>query len=50
MFCSSVYEGNISDKEICKRSNVAEPLIAGDVVLADKGFMIEHLLIPKGAD
>ena len=36
MFASSVYEGSISDLEISKQSNFAGPLIAGDVVLADR--------------
>ena len=49
MFVSSAFEGSISDKQICIQSKVAEPLLPGDVVLADRGFLIEDLLIPKGA-
>ena len=49
MFASSVFEGSISDKELCLQSKVAEPLLPGDVVLADRGFVIEEQLIPKGA-
>jgi hypothetical protein len=49
MFVSEVFEGAISDREIVKQSGFVNHLVKGDVVLADRGFMIEDLLAKKGA-
>ena len=45
---SSLYAGDISDKEITKRSGVLDLLKPGDQVIVDKGFTIEDLLQPLG--
>ena len=45
-FCSSAYPGSTSDKAIVEHSGILSQLIAGDVVLADKGFLINDLLPP----
>ena len=49
MFVSDAFEGNISDKEIVKQSGFLDYLEKGDVVLADRGFLIEDLCLEKGA-
>jgi hypothetical protein len=49
MFVSEVFEGAISDREIVKQSGFVEYLKEGDIVLADRGFTIEDLLVEKGA-
>ena len=47
VFCSSCYGGSVSDKEIVRNSGVLEKFDAGDLILADKGFLITDLL-PTG--
>ncbi|XP_065057293.1 uncharacterized protein LOC135685315 [Rhopilema esculentum] len=46
-FVSDGYPGSTSDKVITDQSQVISSLKAGDLILADKGFMI-HDLVPKG--
>ncbi|ESO85262.1 hypothetical protein LOTGIDRAFT_96841, partial [Lottia gigantea] len=46
-FLSDVYEGCISDKEITIRSGLAELLNPGDLVIADRGFLIRDILNPR---
>lgn len=46
-FCSSLYPGSTSDKEIVKHSGVLAIFNSGDLILADKGFLISDLL-PDG--
>ncbi|XP_051170437.1 uncharacterized protein LOC127287500 [Leptopilina boulardi] len=48
-FVSDVYEGSISDREIVIQSKLADYLIPGDVVLADKGFTIQNVVEQIGA-
>ena len=48
-FISKVWTGNVSDKHITRNSGLIEILEAGDHVMADRGFQIEDLLLPKGA-
>ena len=48
-FVSSLYPGSISDKEITKQSNILRLIEPGDEVMTDKGFLIEDLLMTKGA-
>jgi hypothetical protein len=44
---SSLYTGSISDKQITKVSGFLDLLENGDLVMADKGFLIQDLLIEK---
>lgn len=46
-FVSSLYAGSISDKQITKASGLLDLLEPGDVVMADKGFLIEEMLAEK---
>lgn len=48
-FVSPLYTGSISDKEITKQSGVLSLLEPGDLVMADKGFLIQDLLAEVGA-
>lgn len=45
--CSDAYPGSTSDKEIVKNSGLLEELEPGDLILADKGFLI-HDILPAG--
>ncbi|XP_054709045.1 uncharacterized protein LOC129218746 [Uloborus diversus] len=47
-FISDLYCGSISDKEIFLKSGLLNLLEQGDVVMADKGFLIEKELLKKG--
>ena len=47
-FVSSLFSGNISDKELTKRSGILDLLEPGDSVMADRGFNIEDELILRG--
>lgn len=47
-FASDLWAGSISDKQLtanCGILNLCEP---GDAIMADKGFLIEDLTLPKG--
>ena len=46
-FISHLYGGHISDKAITASCGLIELLEAGDVVMADKGFDIQDLLVGK---
>ncbi|XP_048115359.1 uncharacterized protein LOC125304889 [Alosa alosa] len=46
-FCSGLYPGSFSDKAIVKESGILSQMVSGDVILADKGFLIRDLL-PEG--
>lgn len=46
-FVSSLYPGSTSDKIITLKSGILEQLIPGDVVMADKGFLIGDILPPE---
>ena len=48
-FISHCYEGSISDREIVLKSGFLEYLNPNDLVLADRGFIIEDLLAERGA-
>ena len=41
-YVSHLYPGSISDKAIVEQSGLLRHLIAGDMVLADKGFLLPH--------
>lgn len=46
-YVSKLYPGSISDKAIVQKSGFLNHLTAGDMVLADKGFVIQDL-VPNG--
>lgn len=46
IFCSDLYVGNTSDKKITQHCGVLNLLKEGDLVLADKGFLIGDILPP----
>ena len=46
-FVSSLFPGSVSDKEIVRHSGILQQLVPGDMVLADKGFVIQDLM-PAG--
>ena len=48
-FISCLYGGHISDKTMTQDCGLIDLLEPGDVVMADKGFDIQHLLAPKKA-
>jgi len=43
-FVSSLYAGSISDKHITQVSGILDLLESGDVVMTDKGFLIQDML------
>ena len=43
-FASRLYPGSISDKAIVQQSGLLNHLVAGDMILADKGFLIQDIL------
>ena len=47
-FVSEAYEGSISDRKLVEVSGLLDKLEPGDEVMADKGFTIHNLLIPRG--
>lgn len=46
-YVSKLYPGSISDKEIVKQSGLKNHMACGDLILADKGFLIQDI-VPKG--
>ena len=46
-YVSKLYPGSISDKAIVQQSGLLKYLTAGDMILADKGFLIQDIL-PHG--
>ena len=47
-FVSEAYEGSISDRKLVEVRGLLDKLEPGDEVMADKGFIIHNLLIPRG--
>lgn len=45
-YCSSAYPGSTSDRAIVEHSGILSQFVAGDLILADKGFLIAGLLPP----
>ncbi|KAF4527837.1 hypothetical protein B566_EDAN014638 [Ephemera danica] len=43
-FCSSAYPGSRSDKDVVDHCKVLSQMVTGDLILADKGFLIQSLL------
>ena len=50
MFISDAFEGSMSDNEIVKQSGFLDKLVAGDMILADRGFTIRDVLYAKQVD
>lgn len=46
-YVSNLYPGSISDKQIVKESGLLNHLCTGDLILADKGFLIQDI-VPRG--
>lgn len=46
-FCSELYPGSTSDKQIVVHSHILDQMVGGDLVLADKGFLL-HDILPQG--
>ena len=44
---SGLYPGSVSDKSIVQESGLLKHFVPGDLILADKGFLIQNLL-PRG--
>jgi hypothetical protein len=44
VYVSDAFEGSISDKEIVKQSGFLNYLEPGDVIMADRGFLIDDML------
>ena len=45
-FLSKLYPGSVSDKEIVRHSGVLDHMEPGDMVMADKGVLIQDLMPP----
>ena len=48
-FLSDLYSGSISDIDIVKKSGFSDMIEEADDVMADRGFNIRHLLLPRKA-
>ena len=46
-FVSRLYGGHVLDKATTDNCGIMDPLEPGDVAMADKGFDIQDLLVPK---
>ena len=46
-YVSKLYPGSISDKAIVQKSGILNHFVAGDLILADKGFLIQDI-VPTG--
>lgn len=46
-YCSSLYPGSVSDKQIVKHCGIVNILKPRDLILADKGFLLQDVL-PQG--
>ena len=46
-YASNLYAGSISEKAIVQQSGLAHHFSAGDMILADEGFLIRDI-IPNG--
>lgn len=48
-FVSDLYEGSVSDVEIFEKCGILQHIEPGDVLLVDKGFKVQDLLLSKQA-
>ena len=46
-YISNLYPGSISDKEIVQQSGLLRHFVPGNLILADKGFLMQDI-VPKG--
>ena len=46
-YVSDLYPGSISDKAIVEKSGLLKHFVAGDLILADKGFLIQNIVPPN---
>ena len=46
-YVSDLYPGSVSDKALVQESGLCNHLVAGDLILADKGFLIQDV-VPRG--
>jgi hypothetical protein len=46
VYCSPAYPGCTADKEIVEHCGILKHLVAGDMILADKGFLISDIIPP----
>ena len=46
-FVSDLFEGSLSDVRIFEQCGILEHINQGDVLLVDKGFTVQDLLLPK---
>ena len=49
VYCSKAYPGSTSDVAIVDHSHMVSSFVAGDLILADKGFTI-YALLPDGVN
>ena len=49
VYVSDLYEGSISDRAIVEKCGFIDTLNPCDLILADRGFLIEDLLLKQGA-
>jgi len=50
MFVSDAFEGFMSDDDIVKKTGFFDTFEAGDLILADRGFIIRDILYEKKVD
>ena len=48
-FLSSLWTGNVSDRQTVKQSGILDLIESGDDVMADRGFLVRDLLALRGA-
>ena len=48
-FVSDLYEGDIDDVQLFKKCGILKHINPGDIVMADRGFTVQHLLNPLHA-
>jgi len=46
-FVSDCYKGSISDKKLVEVSGLLDKLEPGDKIMANKGFLIQEMLVPR---
>ena len=46
-YVSKLYPGSASEKSIVQESGILTQFVAGDLILADKGFLIQDI-VPNG--